>query len=109
MIALDALSAYWVSSHTEEERELNVTLSSVGRNGFKSYVLQLNTRQSQGQEEELQVSHTLTTPGPAARGQNFPVPCPCSTPSRQPRYPCGKTGWLRQLESQPPRFVVLWK
>ncbi|XP_045049056.2 complement C4-A isoform X2 [Desmodus rotundus] len=56
VIALDALSAYWVSSHTEEERELNVTLSSVGRNGFKSYVLQLNTRQSQGQEEELQFS-----------------------------------------------------
>lgn len=56
MIALDALSAYWIASHTTEGRELNVTLSSEGRNGLKTHVLQLNNQQSQGLEEELQVS-----------------------------------------------------
>lgn len=56
VIALDALSAYWIASHTTEERELNVTLSSVGRNGFKSHVLQLNNHQIRGLEEELQFS-----------------------------------------------------
>ncbi|XP_003944366.2 complement C4-A [Saimiri boliviensis] len=56
VIALDALSAYWISSHTTEERELNVTLSSTGRNGFKSHTLQLNNHQSHGLEEELQFS-----------------------------------------------------
>uniref|UniRef100_A0A2K6SSF0 Uncharacterized protein n=1 Tax=Saimiri boliviensis boliviensis TaxID=39432 RepID=A0A2K6SSF0_SAIBB len=59
VIALDALSAYWISSHTTEERELNVTLSSTGRNGFKSHTLQLNNHQSHGLEEELQVNHFL--------------------------------------------------
>ncbi|PNJ02936.1 LOW QUALITY PROTEIN: C4B isoform 1 [Pongo abelii] len=54
MIA-DALSAYWIASHTTEERGLNVTLSSTGRNGFKSHALQLNNRQIRG-EEELQFS-----------------------------------------------------
>ncbi|XP_062954344.1 complement C4-A [Cynocephalus volans] len=56
VIALDALSAYWVASHTIEERGLNVTLSSTGRNGFKSYVLHLNNHQIRGLEEELQFS-----------------------------------------------------
>uniref|UniRef100_A0A671E4A6 Uncharacterized protein n=1 Tax=Rhinolophus ferrumequinum TaxID=59479 RepID=A0A671E4A6_RHIFE len=56
VIALDALSAYWIASHTTEERELNVNLSSMGRNGFKSHVLQLNNQQIQGLEEELQFS-----------------------------------------------------
>uniref|UniRef100_A0A2K5CNN7 Uncharacterized protein n=1 Tax=Aotus nancymaae TaxID=37293 RepID=A0A2K5CNN7_AOTNA len=56
VIALDALSAYWISSHTTEERVLNVTLSSTGRNGFKSHMLQLNNHQSHGLEEELQFS-----------------------------------------------------
>uniref|UniRef100_A0A2I3T6J0 Complement C4A (Chido/Rodgers blood group) n=1 Tax=Pan troglodytes TaxID=9598 RepID=A0A2I3T6J0_PANTR len=56
VIALDALSAYWIASHTTEERGLNVTLSSTGRNGFKSHALQLNNRQIRGLEEELQFS-----------------------------------------------------
>lgn len=60
MIALDALSAYWIASHTPEDRVLNVTLSSQGRNGFKSHVLQLNNHQAQGLEAELQVNCTLT-------------------------------------------------
>uniref|UniRef100_A0A452U8X9 Complement C4A (Rodgers blood group) n=1 Tax=Ursus maritimus TaxID=29073 RepID=A0A452U8X9_URSMA len=56
VIALDALSAYWIASHTPEERVLNVTLSSVGRSGFKSHELHLNNHQIQGLEEELQFS-----------------------------------------------------
>ncbi|ELK23401.1 Complement C4-A [Myotis davidii] len=60
VIALDALSAYWIASHTAEDRGLNVTISSQGRNGFKSHVLQLSNHQAQGVEEELQV----TTPSP---------------------------------------------
>uniref|UniRef100_A0A8D2CY15 C4a anaphylatoxin n=1 Tax=Sciurus vulgaris TaxID=55149 RepID=A0A8D2CY15_SCIVU len=56
VIALDALSAYWIASYTTEERGLNVTLSSTGRSGFKSYVLQLNNHQIKGIEEELQFS-----------------------------------------------------
>lgn len=56
VIALDALSAYWIAAHTVEEKELNVTLSSVGRSGFMSYDLQLNNHQVQGLEEELQVN-----------------------------------------------------
>ncbi|XP_048203992.1 complement C4-A [Perognathus longimembris pacificus] len=56
VVALDALSAYWVASHTTEEKGLNVTLSSTGRNGFKSHVLQLNNQQIKGLEEELQFS-----------------------------------------------------
>ncbi|XP_015342973.1 complement C4-A [Marmota marmota marmota] len=56
VIALDALSAYWIAAHTTEERGLNVTLSSIGRSGFKSYVLQLNNHQIKGIEEELQFS-----------------------------------------------------
>lgn len=63
MIALDALSAYWIASHSPEDRELNVTLSSQGRNGFKTHVLQLNNHKPQGIEEELQV----TTPSPGSR------------------------------------------
>lgn len=58
MIALDALSAYWIASHTTEERRLNVTLSSTGRSGFRSHALQLNNRQIRGLEEELQVNHS---------------------------------------------------
>lgn len=59
-MALDALSAYWIASHTPEERGLNVTLSSMGRSGFKSHELHLNNHQIQGLEEELQVSHAFT-------------------------------------------------
>lgn len=56
VIALDALSAYWIASHTTEDRGLNVTLSSQGRNGFKTHTLQLTNHQSQGVEAELQFS-----------------------------------------------------
>ncbi|XP_065741042.1 complement C4-A-like isoform X2 [Phocoena phocoena] len=56
VMALDALSAYWIASHTTEEKGLNVTLSSVGRSGLKSHVLQLTNREVQGLEEELQFS-----------------------------------------------------
>lgn len=56
VIALDALSAYWIMSHTEEERGLNVTLSSLGRNGLTSHVLQLNSRRTRGLQEQLQFS-----------------------------------------------------
>ncbi|XP_008066962.1 complement C4-A isoform X2 [Carlito syrichta] len=56
VIALDALSAYWIASHTTQEKELNVTLSSMGRNGFKSHVLKLNNHQIRGLEEELEFS-----------------------------------------------------
>ncbi|EHB16087.1 Complement C4-A [Heterocephalus glaber] len=56
VVALDALSAYWIASHTTEDKELNVTLSSMGRSGFKSHVLQLNNHQIKGLEEELQFS-----------------------------------------------------
>ncbi|XP_006154369.1 LOW QUALITY PROTEIN: complement C4-A [Tupaia chinensis] len=55
VIALDALSAYWIASHTPEEKLLNVTLSSMGRSGFKSHELRLNSHQK-GMEEELQFS-----------------------------------------------------
>ncbi|EPQ03716.1 Complement C4-A [Myotis brandtii] len=58
VMALDALSAYWIASHTAEEGRLNVTLSSQGRSGFKSHVLQLNNHQAQGVQEELQVLRT---------------------------------------------------
>ncbi|XP_075411531.1 complement C4-A-like [Tenrec ecaudatus] len=56
VIALDALSEYWIASHTTEKKALNVTLSSTGRSGFKSYSLQLNNHQVRGLEEELQFS-----------------------------------------------------
>lgn len=56
MIALDALSAYWIASHTSEDGGLNVTLSSLSRNGFKTHVLHLSNHQAQGLEEELQVN-----------------------------------------------------
>lgn len=84
-MALDALSAYWIASHTTEERELNVTLSSVGRNGLKSHMLQLNNHQIRGLEEELQVSHSLTlvamTPGPPGAGpKSIPSPALLWTP-----------------------------
>ncbi|KAM6183987.1 complement C4-A-like [Erethizon dorsatum] len=56
VMALDALSAYWIASHTTEDKELNVTLGAMGRSGFKSHVLQLNNHQIKGVEEELQFS-----------------------------------------------------
>ncbi|XP_058162498.1 complement C4-A [Dasypus novemcinctus] len=56
VMALDALSAYWIAAHTTEQRGLNVTLSSVGRSGPQSHVLQLNNHQTKGLEEELQFS-----------------------------------------------------
>lgn len=90
MIALDALSAYWIMSHTDEERGLNVTLSSLGRNGLTSHVLQLNSRQSRGLQEQLQVSRTLAwvavvPPGPTPGGQDSQhPPSPRSPPSSWP-------------------------
>ncbi|KAM9738751.1 LOW QUALITY PROTEIN: complement C4-A-like [Dama dama] len=56
VMALDALSAYWIASHTTEEKGLNVTLSSLGRSGLKSHVLQLTNHQVHRLEEELQFS-----------------------------------------------------
>lgn len=56
VVTLDALSAYWIASHTTEEKALNVTLSSTGRSGFKSHVLHLNNHQVKGLEEELKFS-----------------------------------------------------
>lgn len=56
VVTLDALSAYWIASHTTEEKALNVTLSSMGRNGYKSHLLQLNNHQVKGLEEELKFS-----------------------------------------------------
>ena len=54
-MALDALSAYWIASHTTEEKGLNVTLNSMGRSGLKSHVLQLTNHQVQGRSEERRV------------------------------------------------------
>ncbi|XP_006896221.1 PREDICTED: complement C4-A isoform X1 [Elephantulus edwardii] len=54
IIALDALSDYWIASHTTEEKEINVTLSSTDRSGFKSHVVQLKNHE--GLEEELKFS-----------------------------------------------------
>lgn len=59
MVTLDALSAYWITSHTTEEKALNVTLSSMGRNGFKTHMLHLNNHQVKGLEEELKVTSSL--------------------------------------------------
>ena len=84
-MALDALSAYWIASHTTEEKGLNVTLNSMGRSGLKSHVLQLTNHQVQGLEEELQVNHSLTwiarTPAPtSARSEAIPCPPPLQNP-----------------------------
>lgn len=56
VVTLDALSAYWIASHTTEEKVLKVTLSSMGRNGLKTHVLHLNNHQVKGLEEELKFS-----------------------------------------------------
>lgn len=56
VVTLDALAAYWIASYTTEEKELNVTLSSMGRNGFKTHLLLLNNHQVKGLEEELKFS-----------------------------------------------------
>ncbi|XP_035315748.1 complement C4-A isoform X1 [Cricetulus griseus] len=56
VVTLEALAEYWIASHTAEEKVLNVTLSSLGRNGFKSHALQLNNHQVKGLEEELKFS-----------------------------------------------------
>lgn len=56
VMALEALAEYWIASHTTEEKELNVTLSSLGRSGLKSYVVRLDNHQTRGIEEELQFS-----------------------------------------------------
>lgn len=81
MVALDALSAYWIASHTTEEKALNVTLSSMGRNGYKSHLLQLNNHQVKGLEEELKVTSSFPPSwgGWGYRGQVrslFPTPSP---------------------------------
>lgn len=59
MITLDALSAYWIASHTTEVKTLNVTLSSMGRSGVKSHELHLNNHQVKGLEEKLKVTSSL--------------------------------------------------
>ena len=84
-MALDALSAYWIASHTTEEKGLNVTLSSLGRSGLKSHVLQLTNHQVHRLEEELQVNRALTwvtgTPGPPlARPEAIPSSLPLLNP-----------------------------
>lgn len=84
-MALDALSAYWIASHTAEEKGLNVTLSSLGRSGLKSHVLQLTNHQVHRLEEELQVNRALTwvtgTPGPpSARPEAIPSSPPLLNP-----------------------------
>ena len=84
-MALDALSAYWIASHTAEEKGLNVTLSSLGRSGLKSHVLQLTNHQVHRLEEELQVNRALTwvtgTPGPPlARPEAIPSSPPLLNP-----------------------------
>ena len=84
-MALDALSAYWIASHTTEEKGLNVTLSSLGRSGLKSHVLQLTNHQVHRLEEELQVKRALTwvtgTPGPPlARPEAIPSSLPLLNP-----------------------------
>lgn len=56
VITLDALSAYWIASHTTEVKTLNVTLSSMGRSGVKSHELHLNNHQVKGLEEKLKFS-----------------------------------------------------
>ncbi|XP_004695212.1 PREDICTED: complement C4-B [Condylura cristata] len=56
VIALEALSEYWIASHTTEEKGLNVTLSSLGRNGLMSYELKLSNLKVKGLEKELQFS-----------------------------------------------------
>lgn len=56
MITLDALSAYWIASHTTEVKQLNVTLSSMGRSGVTSHALHLNNHQVRGLEEKLKVT-----------------------------------------------------
>lgn len=62
MVTLDALAAYWIASYTTEEKELNVTLSSMGRNGFKTHLLLLNNHQVKGLEEELKVTDSPFPP-----------------------------------------------
>lgn len=59
MVTLDALSAYWIASHTTEEKALTVTLSSMGRNGLKTHVLHLNNHQVKVREEELKVTSSV--------------------------------------------------
>nr|FAA01197.1 TPA: complement C4 isoform-B [Notamacropus eugenii] len=54
VVALDALSEYWIASHTTTETTLNVTLSSQGRQGTKSSVIQLSNHETSGLEEDLQ-------------------------------------------------------
>ncbi|XP_068929376.1 complement C4-A-like [Petaurus breviceps papuanus] len=54
VVALDALSEYWIASHTTTETTLNVSLSSQGRQGTKTRVIQLNNHQTSGLEEDLQ-------------------------------------------------------
>ncbi|XP_043819332.1 complement C4-A-like [Dromiciops gliroides] len=54
VVALDALSEYWIASHTTTETTLNVTLSGQGRQGTKAHSIQLNSHQTLGLEENLQ-------------------------------------------------------
>lgn len=86
-MAMDALSAYWIASHTTEHKELNVTLSAMGRRGFKSHILQLDSRQVQGLEEELQVSWPLGAKGSLRRWAQSPTR---SGPCRGSSGPSGK-------------------
>ncbi|XP_028911128.1 complement C4-A [Ornithorhynchus anatinus] len=56
VVALNALAEYWIRSHSPQETRLNVTLSSLGRQGLKKHVLHLSSAHSPGREEELQFS-----------------------------------------------------
>uniref|UniRef100_A0A6I8PA20 Uncharacterized protein n=1 Tax=Ornithorhynchus anatinus TaxID=9258 RepID=A0A6I8PA20_ORNAN len=53
VVALNALAEYWIRSHSPQETRLNVTLSSLGRQGLKKHVLHLSSAHSPGREEEL--------------------------------------------------------
>ncbi|XP_051852199.1 complement C4-like [Antechinus flavipes] len=54
VVALDALSEYWIASHTPTKTTLNVTLSSQNRQGTKAHIIKLNNHQTSGIQEDLQ-------------------------------------------------------
>ncbi|XP_007483637.1 complement C4 [Monodelphis domestica] len=54
VVALSALSEYWIASHTTAETKLNVSLSTQGRQGTESHFIQLDNHQTLGVQEDLQ-------------------------------------------------------
>ncbi|XP_044529852.1 complement C4-A isoform X2 [Gracilinanus agilis] len=54
VVALDALAEYWIASHTTTETNLNVSLSTEGRQGTESHFIQLDNHQKLGVQEDLQ-------------------------------------------------------